>query len=461
MGKHFIDVDRQSPMLFPPSVEDWLPEDHLARFVVDTVDQLDLRNIYAEYTGNGGSRAYSPRVMLSLIIYCYATGIHSSRQIERSTYDSIACRFIACGTHPDHDSINTFRSRFRAHVQDIFVQILLIARQMGVLKLGTLSLDGTRLKANASKHKAMSYGYACRLEKQLRQEVEDLIRAAESADQHDIPDGLSLGEEISRRQKRLEAIAEAKHEIERRSRARYEEQKREYDHKMAKRKAHQEHSGRKPRGKPPREPGPEPEDKDQRNFTDPESRIMPQSGGGFVQAYNAQAGVDTGTHMILISHATQRTNDKLEIDNAVENIQELPSELGSINALIADAGYYSEHNVRTCQSNRITPYISMNREKHNQSLERRNRMAPHEPENPEDANSAIDWMHYRLQTPQGKSIYAKRKGTSETVFGIIKQVMKYRQFMLRGFEKIKDEWNFVCMTWNIRRLHSLTRGFGC
>ncbi|WP_264180139.1 transposase [Desulfurispirillum indicum] len=337
------------------------------------------------------------------------------------------------------------------------MQVLLIAHQMSVLKIGVVSLDGTKIKANASKHRAMSYGYAQKLEKQLLEEVQTLTGMAESADRKDVPDGMSLDEELSHRKKRLEGIADAKAEIERRAKERYQQEKREYDEKVAKRKAHEERTGKKCRGKEPKAPSEEPQEKDQVNFTDEESRIMPQSGGGFVQAYNAQAAVDANSHMIIACHTTQKPNDKLEISPSVENLRKLPEILGQPTALLADAGYYSEENVKKCHEAHMTPHISFKREKHNQTLEKRMATAPAPPECEETKDTADQWMKYRLQTLEGKELYAKRKGISETVFGIVKQVMGFRQFMLRGIDKVSGEWNLVCTAWNIRRLHALTR----
>ena len=345
MSAKFIDYDQATLFLLPPSLQDWLPEDHLARFVVEIVDQLDLSSLKAAYAGRG-SQPYNPEMLLALLFYGYATGVFSSRKLERSTYDSVAFRFIAANTHPDHDTIAVFRKRFLRELKPLFVQILLIAGQAGVLKMGTVSLDGTKVKANASKHKALSYAHANKLEEQLKAEVAELLRQAEAADQADLPDGMSIPEELSRRTERLKAIADAKAEIERRATERFAQEKEAYDKTMAERTDKEQATGKKPRGRKPQPPEPGVQGKDQVNLTDEESRIMKKSGGGFEQAYNAQAGVDIKSMLIVTSHVTQQTNDKLQVEPAIEKLTALPEELGAVEALIGDNGFYSSRSER-------------------------------------------------------------------------------------------------------------------
>jgi len=451
MSAKFIDYDQSTLYLLPPSLQDWLPEDHLARFVVEIVDQLDLSSLKAAYAGRG-SQPYNPEMLLALLFYGYATGVFSSRKLERSTYDSVAFRFIAANAHPDHDTIAVFRKRFLPELKALFVQILLIAGQAGILKLGTVSLDGTKVKANASKHKALSYAHAKKLEDQLKAEVAALLRQAEAADQSDLPDGMSIPEELSRRTERLKAIAGAKAEIERRAAERFAQEKEAYDKAMAERAEKEQTTGKKPRGRKPQPPEPGVQGKDQVNLTDEESRIMKKSGGGFEQAYNAQAGVDTETMLIVAGHVTQQTNDKLQVEPAIESLTALPEELGTVEAIISDNGFYSETNVGACEKNKIMPYIAFGREQHNQPLMERFR----EPlPLPPDAD-AVTRMKHRLRTQAGKKLYAKRKSTVEPVFGIIKAVMGFRQFLLRGFEAVQGEWDLVCIAWNLKRLHSLS-----
>ena len=281
----FIIADRESDYLFPPSMSDWLPENRMARFVAEVVSQLDLTAITTQYSGKG-SKAHHPETLLCLLIYGYATGVFSSRKIERATYDSIAFRYLAANTHPDHDTIASFRCRFLPRLEALFIQVLALAREMKLLKLGTIALDGTKIKANASKHKALSYGHAQKIEQQLKAEVRALIARAEAADQAPVNDGMNIPEEIARRKQRLEVLTEAKATLEGRAQERFEREQADYQQKKDKRDA-QRAAGKAPRGPEPKPPEPGPQAKDQVNLTDEESRIMPVSGGGFEQCYNA------------------------------------------------------------------------------------------------------------------------------------------------------------------------------
>lgn len=452
MSFKFVSCDRKTPYLLPPSLQDWLPEGHLARFVVEIVEQLDLHRIKAAYSGRG-SQPYHPEMLVALLFYGYATGVFSSRKLERSTYDSVAFRYIAANAHPDHDTIATFRRRFLTELKPLFVQILLIAKEMEVLQLGTVSLDGTKVKANASKHKALSYEYACKLEAQLAAEVAALLKKAEAADTEDVPDGMNIPEELELRAKRLEKIAQAKAEIERRAEERYAQERKQYEGKLAQRANKQQTTGKKPRGKEPKAPTPGPTTTDQVNLTDEESRIMPVSGGGFKQSYNAQAAVDTQSMLIVTNHVSQQPNDKRELKPAVHNLVSLPEDLGKATELIADNGFFSQDNVETCVGHGITPYIAADREQHNQTPFERFGEPPSLP----DTVDAVTRMKHRLKTVAGRGVYAIRKSTIEPVFGIIKAVMGFDRFMLRGFEAAQGEWNLVCMAWNIKRLHVLAQ----
>ncbi len=452
MCPKFILTDRDQQYMFPPSIQDWLPENHLARFVVDIVSQLKLQSISEAYRGTG-SKAYHPEVLLSLLFYGYATGVYSSRKIEKATYDSVAFRFISANTHPDHDTIATFRKRFLDHLKPLFVQILLMCHEMGLLKLGKVSLDGTKIKANASKHHALSWDYACKLEQQLQSEVDELMRLAEKADSEEIPDGMEIPEELSRRQDRLTAIANAKEKMEQRAAERYAQEKQEYEEKVEKRKTQEKKTGKKPRGRDPKPPEPGPRKKDQVNLTDEESRIMPSSDKVFEQAYNGQACVDLDTMIIVESHISQSSNDKQEIEPAISDLKSLPEELGTVEKLLADAGYFSVNNVLSCENSDIEPFISPGRDKHNQPLY--DRFTNPDPL-PKNADS-VSRMRYKLKTGDGRNLYAKRKSTVEPVFGIIKHVMGFRQFLLRGFETVNAEWTLVSIAWNLKRMYALAR----
>lgn len=448
MSGKFQPINRDTAYLLPPSLQDWLPEKHLARFVVDIVEQLNLSEIESCY-GGGGKQPYHPALLLALLFYGYATGIFSSRKLEQATHDSVAFRFITGDTHPDHDTIAAFRKRFLPELEGLFVQILVVAKVMGVFKLGKVSLDGTKIKANAGKHKAMSWGYANKLEEQLRREVQELLRRAELADAEDEPE-MDIPDELARREDRLAAIKKAKEEIERRAQERFEAEQAEHEAKLKQRKDKIETTGKKARGREPKPPEAGPRDKDQVNFTDEESRIMPSS-EGFVQAYNAQAAVDIDSHLIVENHITQQSNDKQEVEPALKRLKDTEVHLGKAAGLLADAGYFSADNVARCEDSEITPYISDHRERHNLTWDERFKTPP---ACPQDAD-AVTTMAYRLRTLEGKAIYAKRKSTVETVFGIIKEVMGFRRFHLRGLDAVQGEWNLVCMAWNLKRMYAL------
>ncbi len=450
MAVKFVQIDRDTPYIFPPSVQDYLPEGHLARFVVEIVDSLDLSHLSAVYAGKG-SKPYHPAMLVALLFYGYATGVFSSRKLEKASYDSIAFRYICANTNPDHDTIAAFRKRFLKELEALFVGVLLLGEEMGLVKLGNVSLDGTKIKANASKHKALSWEYANQLEAQLKGEVDELMRLAEEADQNSLPEEMSIPEELKRREARLAAIEQAKKEIQLRAQARFEHEQADYEEKVAKRKAYEEQTGKKARGKKPSPPMPGPHPKDQVNLTDAESRIMPSSSGGFEQAYNAQAGVDVETHLIVEQHVTQHTNDKQEVKPALENIAALPEVLGEVENMLADTGYFSEANVDLCKEAGVDPLIPSSREKHNLPLKERFKDDPEPPQTP----SALEAMKHRMQTKAGKALYAKRKSTVETVFGIIKQVLGFRQFLLRGLGSVEGEWSLVCIGWNLKRMHVL------
>ena len=444
---HFRQCDRDTRYLLPPSVDEWLPKDHLARFVVDIVDQLDLSALTRQYRG-AGSAAYHPSMLLALLIYGYATGTYSSRRIEQASYDSLAFRYIAANTHPDHDTLCTFRKRFLKEIEALFVQVLGIAKEMKLLKLGTVALDGTKVHANASRHSALSYGHAEKLEAQLQAEVKELLGRAEAADAEALPEGLNIPEELMRREARLQAIAQAKAEIEARAAERFAREQAEYEAKVKAREDKEKRTGKKPGGKPPSPPTCGPGTKDQVNLTDRDSRIMPAPGGGFEQSYNAQAAVDTDTMLVLATELTQAANDKQQLVPMLEALGELPEELGSVTQLLADAGYFSETNVTACIDASIEPLLAVGRESHHVPWQERFC----EPPPPPESADAVAQMKYRLETPAGRALYGLRKQTVEPVFGIIKAVMRFRQFLLRGLEAVSGEWSLVTMAWNIRRM---------
>jgi transposase len=442
-------VDRETGFLMPPSVDEWLPERHLARFVVEIIEKLDLGAMTSRYRGSG-EKSYHPALLLGMIIYGYATGVFSSRKLERATYDSVAFRFIAANEHPDHDTIANFRRRFLKEIEALFVQVLSLAQAMGVLKLGTVALDGTKMHANASRHSALSYEHATKIEAQLKAEVADLLGRAEAADQADVPDGMQIPEELARREKRLAEIARAKAVIEARAKERHAREKAEYDAKMAAREAKTAATGKKLGGRVPQPPVAGPLPTDQVNLTDEDSRIMPVPGGGFDQCYNAQAVVADNL-LVVAAEVVQAANDKQQLAPMLDKVATLPASLGKIDELLADNGYFSESNVNACAAAGIAPVIAMGREVHHPSLNERFAEPPPAPENP----TPLEAMAHRLRTPQGKKRYALRKQIPEPVFGIVKSVLGFRQFLLRGLDKVRGEWSLVTMAWNVKRMFVL------
>jgi transposase len=445
----FVAVDRDTAYLLPPSVDEWLPDDHLARFVVEVIDQLDLSELVGQYAGRG-SDAHHPAVLLGLLIYGYASGVFSSRKIERASYDSVAFRFVAANTHPDHDTIASFRRRFLPQVKSLFVQVLMLAREMKCLKLGSIALDGTKVHANASKHKALSWAHANKIEAQLRDEVQSLLALGEKADRAGVPDGMDVPAEIARREQRLKAIDAAKAQIEQRARERVQAEQQEHQAKVKRRQA-QRDAGKKPRGKDPEPPQQGPRDSDQVSLTDADSRIMPVSGGGFEQSYNAQAAVDTQTMLVVATRVSQAANDMREITPVLDEIAALPQALGSVSSLLADTGYCGAANVRACEAQEIVPMLALRRESHHIPV--LERFAADKPA-PQSEDPMLKMAH-RLATKTGRALYGLRKQTVEPVFGIIKQAMGWRQMSMRGLHKAQGEWSLVAMAWNVKRLHVL------
>lgn len=396
---NFRPLDRSTGFLLPPSVDEWLPQRHLARFVVEVVDGLDLSAMRKSYRGSG-SASYHPALLLGILVYGYATGVFSSRKLERATHDSVAFRFICANDHPDHDTIAAFRRRFLPDIEALFVKVLLLAREMGVLKLGTVALDGTKIHANASRHSALSYEHAGQIELQLKAEVVALLAKAEAADHAEVPDGMSIPEELARREVRLEKLAAARAKIEARARERFEREQAEYQAKIAARDAKATATGQRPGGKPLAPPVPGPLPTDQVNLTDEESRIMPVAGGGFEQCYNAQAVVAADSLLVVAADVVQAANDKQQLQPMLTRIAGLPDALGPAETLLADNGYFSEANVTACATAKIEPLIAMGRQPHHPPLHERFAAPPPPPENP----SPVAAMAHRLKTQRGRKL---------------------------------------------------------
>jgi transposase len=449
MARKFRTVDYEQSGQQRLTIDDCLPADHLARFIVGIVKMLDLGVFYAYYAAVGGE-PIDPKVLLALLVYAYATGVFSSRKIEMATYEVIPFRFIAGGLHPDHSTIAWFRKQFLAEIKVVFAQVLLIGREMGYLKLGNISLDGSKEHADASKSHAVSYGRLLKLEEQLQQEVEELLALGERADQTELPQGLDIDTEVAFRQERLLNLAEAKRVLEARAEERYQAELAEYQAKLRAREEKARETGRKPRGPAPQPPEPGARDKDQYNFTDPESRIMKNStDDGFDQHYNTQIAVDQDSLLVV---GNTLSNHPVDTYEAIPTVDAIPAEIGKPTAVALDKSYYAPQNIREFEARNIDPFIATGREPHHKSWQERFAQTPEPP--PDDA-SLIVKMAYKLQTEIGKAIYSLRKSTVEPVIGIIKEVLGFRQFSLRGLIAAAGEWCLVCLAWNLKRLHKL------
>lgn len=455
MGAKFVNIDRDTPMIFPPDLRDWLPENSMVHFIVEAVEMLDLKDFSINHRGSG-SEQYPPSMMQALLIYCYATGRFSSRLIEQATYYDVAVRYICGGDkHPDHDTICSFRLKNRKAFKEAFVKVLMMAAELGHLKkIGGVSIDGTKINANASKHSAVSYKRAGEMIKQLELEIEELTNMAEKADSTPLDDGLTIPDEIKRREDRKLKLNEARKVIEERYKEIKQQKQAEYNEKQKKRDELRK-NGKKPRGREPKPPSDNPPDKAQFNFTDEESRIMKAGNGNhYEQAYNAQAAVDTeGSMLILGKHVTDHVNDKLELKPAVNSVN---PEVREISYADTDSGYFSEAAIEEVEKNGIVVYSAVERQSHHRTVD--DLKKKEDPPELLEEVSVKERMIHRLKTKEGKEKYKKRKETVEPVFGIIKSVLGFRQFLLRGLEKVNPEWDLVTLAYNFKRLYKLT---GC
>ena len=430
---------------------DCLPSDHLARFVVDAIAPLDLSPLYAR-DGTRGGEPYAPEVLLGLLFYGYATGVFSSRKIERATSETIPFRYIAGNVHPDHDTIAAFRKTFYPDLKELFVQFLVLAHLAGLVALGNISLDGSKIHADASKSKAVSDKRLGEIEAQLRAEVEELFALSESAEQ-EAAAGMVIAEEIARRQDRLARLAEAKAVLEARARERAAQEQVEDEAKRAARAERERSTGHAPRGRPLTPPTPGPRDSDQDNFTDPDSRIMKNpTNAGVEQDDNVQMAVDQESLLIVGTALSNHPNDAHEAEPTLDAI---PRAIGTPDAAAMDAGYRGPATLEACARRGIEPYVATGREPHHQSWQERFAPLPAPP--PTEASPLVQ-MAYKLQTALGKAIYGARTCTVEPVIGIIKEVLGFRQFSLRGLPGAAGEWCLVCLAFNLKRLHTLLQG---
>jgi transposase len=454
MNFRFRECSLDQPMLLSPTIQDWLPENHLARFIADVAEQLDLSEILKEYRRRDGrgQEGYHPLMLTRLLLYGYAVGVSSSRVIERKTYEDLAFRYLAADQHPDHDTIATFRQVHLERLAGLFTQALRLCQEAGLVKLGHVAIDGSKLQANASKHKAMSYGRMVETEQKLQAEVEEMLRRAQATDEEEDQRygkgkrGDELPEELARRESRLKKIREAKAALEAEARAEAEQKKAAAEAKTAERRAQHERTGKKPGGHEPEVPDPEkavPKESAQRNFTDPESRIMPDGGrkGSFVQGFNTQIAVDSTAQIIVAAAVTQETNDKRQLGPMLQQIRQ---NLGAKPAAVsADTGYFSEEQVTGEHAQGIELYVATGKQKHGEATVA---------DSPVADDTALERMKQKLKTEAGHEIYKMRKAIVEPVFGQIKEWRGYRRFGLRGLNKVSAEWTLICMTHNLSKL---------
>lgn len=456
MATTYLPYSLDQRLLLPPDMRDWLPEKHLALFVSDVVDELDLSSIMmkcAKYETRGRA-GYHPRMLIKLLLYGYCTGKTSSRKLELATYEEVAYRVLTGDQHPDHDCIAAFRKEHLKELGGLFVQVLVLCQKAGLVKMGHVALDGTKVKANASKHKAMSYDRMGATEQKLEEEVKRLLSEAEQVDAAEDKKygrdkrGDELPKELERRESRLKKIREAKAALEQEAREAAERAATEAHAKLEQRRKHEEETGKKVGGRPPTVPDPaqaKPDPKAQKNFTDPESRIMKDGASkSFEQAYNAQAAVDGEAQIIIAADVTQEANDKKQLVAMLEQVQE---NLGALPAKAsADAGYYSAAALASEKLTSVDLHVPPDRQKHGEQPE----ATGGEPGI--EVASAAEKMRQKLRTTEGHNTYKMRKAIVEPVFGQIKEVRGFRRFSLRGLSNVKAEWSLVCLAHNLLKL---------
>jgi transposase len=463
MSKQFRDCNLDQMLLLPASLHDWLPEGHLARFVADVVEAMDLSAIYRKYEeGDGrGLAAYDPRMMVRLLIYGYCRGVASSRRIEGATYEDVAFRYLAADEHPDHDTIADFRKEHLAALSQLFVEVLRLCQQAGLVKLGHVALDGTKVKANASKHKAMSSARMEEAEKQLEAEVKALLAEAARVDAEEDGKygkgkrGDELPAELARRETRLRKIREAKAALEGEAREQAEPERARVEARLKEREQQEAERGRKLGGRPPQAPDPEqakPEPKAQRNFTDPDSRIMKDGATKeFVQAYNAQAAVDSHAQVIVAAAVTQEANDKQQLAPMLEQVKIMTG--SPPQQATADAGYFSEASITDPRLEGIDLLVASDRQKHGKEVPAATGPPAETWLGLSPTASVTQTMRDKLRAPQAQVIYKMRKAVVEPVFGQIKERRGFRRFLLRGLRPVEAEWHLICATHNLLKLY--------
>lgn len=443
----FVESDQSQPFLLPPDLRDWLPADDLAHFVLEAVARVPMSAFKVNNRGTGSAQ-YHPQMMLALLIYCYANGIFGSRRIERATHRDIGVRYITANEHPDHDTICTFRRKNFTAISESFLHVLLMAKELKLLKVGTVSVDGTKMNANASKRRSIRYDRAQELREQLQGEIQELLDKAEHADRADKADLQQLPEELTRREALKEKLDKACAELERRARARAELERAEYERKVAKRESR---TGRG-KGKKIKPPEDEPRPEAQINLSDPDSNLMRKNKRSeYQQAYNAQAAVDAdGSQLIVGIRVSTCASDRNEL---VATVDAIPKEAGIPERVLADNGYANGEEVGVLEQRGIDVLVATG----TGDRRRPHDFRPELPERPLKEPSA-DWlkaMKSKMEEAENRQIYRLRKQTVEPVFGIKKQAMGFRQFLLRGIDKVAGEWELLALAYNCKRLHSL------
>jgi len=439
MAERLVNVDRETPMLLPVDMRDWVPENDLVHFVISAVETMELGSVRVNTRGSG-SKQYPPAMLLALMIYCYANGLFSSRRIERATFRDIAVRYLTGNTHPDHDTICTFRRENGALVREAFAQVLRLARQMGLLKVGTVSVDGTHIKANASKHKSVRYDRAGELEEQLRQDIAKLLEQADASDREDRPEDQELPQEIARRERLREKMLEARGQLEQRA------------GEQAATKAEGEDGDDDEPKSGAGSTGAVPKDCQQINLTDPESALMRKSRrDSYEQAYNAQAVVDAeGSQMVLATDVIRTPSDANQLEPALKGVTEA---VGPVQRMLADGGYVNAEAIERVQQ-KVDLYVAIASEDNN--YRRHDYRPPKKCPSKKVTDPRLVAMREKVTSKEGKRIYGKRASSVEPVFGLIKSAMGLRQFLLRGMAKVRIEWDLACLAYNMRRIWSLS-----
>ena len=444
---NFVGSNREQPFLLPPDLKDWIPEDDLAHFVLAAVERVDITHFKVNERGSGDAQ-YHPRMMLALLIYCYANGIFSSRRIERATHRDMGVRYMAANTHPDHDTICKFRRENLGAISESFLQVLLLARELKLLKVGMVSVDGAKLDANASKHRSVRYDRARQLVEQLKLDVEDLLARAERADGSKAGDPQALPEEIARREVLREKLDAACKRLEAQAKARAEQERGEHEAKLH---AREQRQGKR-KGKKPKPPDQRPGNGEQSNLTDPDSRLMRKNKHSeYRQSCNAQAVVDAeGGMLIPGARITQCASDR---NGLVATVESIPEEMGSPETVLADNGYACGDEVETLHGRDIEVLVSTNAEGMRRQYDFRPSKAEKPPKEPKAA--WIKAMRAKLESEAGRETYRLRKQTVEPVFGISKNVLNFRRFTLRGLAKVQGEWKLLAPAYNCKRLHRM------